>query len=999
MTRHPNRPAAGALVASMCLALCWAALAFAAESTRRYEVDIQEQPLGEALQQFSQQTQLQFGYLPTSPEEEQLVVGPVKGLLTAAEVLTKLLPAGFTFAWINPRTISIVSPPENLPPGGVKETAVAKDRQQSERSENEVRSMANGGGKSGSPRGPYEFDWRMTVEGKRIFNSVFDSLDLDIPATVFDREDIDASGASGLVDLFRNVTQQLNIKPDSYLGEGTQFADLRGLGFDSTLVLINGRRAGATASALTVNAFDLNSIPLGMVERIEIVSDSTSAIHGADAIGGVVNIALRDSVPEPRLDIDYGAAAGGAVERHAAFAASGAKGRARGSIVLDYFDRSPLLGEERDRWNNQNFTRYNSVDWRSPTSSPGNVRSLTLENLPGVSSSVATIPVASHDATLTPADFQSTAGQRNLTSLYRYRAVGFAGTRRGVTAHGEYRLAPQVSAYAELLYVNRENVAQFEPPALTSAVVGAANPYNPFGVDVAVDALLTDLGPRTLTRNAELFRAAGGVGGQIGEWSWDASLQRTRDDATTVQTGNLDQVRVAETLISANPHYALNLFGDIANDQALLDSLLAEPSRSHFRTQGIQSIATVRGPLASLPAGILEVTFGGEWREERAKYDMALPVDLSGSHERFVRAAFGELRVPVINEAARIPGAHELALVLSGRFDDYSDAGQTFNPEYALIWRPAAALAVRAAVAQGFRPPSLADLHLPIVDTALPIGDLVRNGEFVVPIWRAGGNSDLQASDADSMSVGLRFAPQGARAVRLGANYWRIEIDETIGIPSPERLLAAERFFPERIVRGQPTPADLQAGLPGPLQLIDIRRMNFGSVKTSGADANGSVTLNTSIGTFRPELSVTWVHEFTTSDLFAGSQVSRVGVANLQGTIPRWRAAAAVSWSHQAFGLSGTLRYVPSYADVDVLGVRNGRRVPAQTIVDAQLSVDLGRVIGEQSSWQGFEIRAGASNLFNVTPSFAEVIGPAGFDTTQADLKKRFAYLKVAKRF
>ena len=984
----------------MCIALCWTALSLAAEGMRQYDVDIPKQPLSEALQEFSRQTQLQFGYLPNSDEEEQLVVGPVKGHYTAAEVLTLLLPAGFTFEWINPRTISIVSPPVNVPPGGVKETAVVKDRQQSERSEGEKRSMANGGGKNGSARGPYEFDWRMTVEGRRIFNSVFDSLDLDIPATVFDREDIDASGASSLVDLFRNVTQQPNTKPESFLGEGTQFADLRGLGFDSTLVLINARRAGATASALTVNAFDLNSIPLGMVERIEIVSDSTSAIHGADAIGGVVNIVLRDSIPEPRLDIDYGAAAGGAIERHAAFGASGAKGRARGSIVLDYFDRSHLLGRERDRWNNQDFTRYGSTDWRSPISSPGNVRSLTLENLPGLSSSFAAIPVTSVGPTLTPAEFQSSAGQRNLASIYRYRGVGFAGTRKGVSAHGEYSLAPQIDVYGELLYVDRENVAQFEPPALTNALVGAANPYNPFGVDVVVDALLTDLGPRSLTRRADLFRAAGGARGRISAWSWEASLLRTQDDAATVQSGNLNQVSVAAALMSTNPRDALNVFGGRgANDRALLASLLAEPSQNHFRTEGIQSVASARGPLTSLPAGSLDLTFGGEWREERAKYEIGLPVALAGSHQRSVGAAFAELRVPLFDETAKFPAVHDLAIVLSGRFDDYSDVGRTFNPEYALIWRPSAALTLRASVAQSFRPPSLADLHLPAVDVPFPILDVARNGELVVPIWRAGGNSDLSPADADSVSIGLRFEPLGPRAVRLGANYWRIEIDETIGIPSPERLLAVERLFPERIVRGPPTAADVEAGLPGPLQLIDIRRLNFGSIRTSGVDANGSVNFDTSIGKFKPELSATWVHDYTTSDLVEGSGVSRVGVANLQGTIPRWRAAATISWSYQGFGLSGALRYVPSYDDVDVLGARNGKRVSSQTIVDAQFSLDVGEAIGEQSPWDGFEIRAGALNLFNATPPFAEVSGLDGFDTTQADLRQRFAYLKVAKKF
>ena len=196
------------------------------------------------------------------------------------------------------------------------------------------------------------------------------------------------------------------------------------------------------------------------------MSDSTSAIYGADAIGGVVNIVLRENIPEPRLDIDYGAADGGAVERHAAFGASGSYGRARGSIVLDYFDRSPLLGRERDRWNNQDFTRFGGRDWRSPTASPGNVSSATLENLPGLSSSFAAIPAASPGATLTPADFLSTAGQRNLESLLRYQSIADAGTRKAAIAQGEYALAQQLTAYGELLYVDGETSKQFEPPAL-----------------------------------------------------------------------------------------------------------------------------------------------------------------------------------------------------------------------------------------------------------------------------------------------------------------------------------------------------------------------------------------------------------------------------------------------------------------------------------------------------------------------------------------------------
>jgi iron complex outermembrane recepter protein len=1002
MNCHAKESAARALLASVfvCVALCCATLAGAAETERQYDIDIGELPLSEALQQFSDQTQLQYGYLPTDDAEEQVVVGPVKGHLTVAEILAKLLPEGFTFEWVNARTLSILSPPENVPPGGVNAVVAGKDEQRSELSKEQQLSMANGGGKSGSARGPYAFDWRVTVEGRRIFDSVFDSLDLDVPVQVFDREDIAALGASTVADVFRYVTQQPNLQPGSFLGDGTQFADLRGLGFDTTLVLINGLRTIATASALGHNAFDLNSIPLGAVERVEIVSDSTSAIHGADAIGGVVNIMLRDEIPEPTLDIDYGAADGGAVERHAAFGASGSYGRARGSIVLDYFDRSPLLGHERDRTNNQDFTRFGGTDWRSPTASPGNVSSTAFENLPGLSSSFAAIPATNPGATLTPADFLATAGQRNLESLLRHQTIGQAGTRKAAIAHGEYGFTEQFTAYADFLYIDGDNFDQLAPPALSSALVSSTNPYNPFGTDVLVDVLLTDLGPQTFTKRTEMIRSVGGLRGRTGEWNWEASLQKSQNDAATMRTGELDPMAVGEALAASDPHDALNPFGgNGANGSALLTSLLAPPSRSRFRTEATQSVASFRGPLAALPAGALELRAGAEWREERVRYDQGPPQNISGSNPRSIVAGFGELRLPLLNDAAGVPAVHDLALVLSGRFDDYSDVGQTFNPEYALIWRPTAALTLRTSLAESFRPPPLFDLYMPPVDARIPIADPARNGEFALPIWHGGGNPDLKPSSADSLSVGLRFEPKRSPAVRFGANYWRIAIEDTITIPSAARLLAAEDLVPDRVLRGPPSASDIAAGRPGPLQLIDITRMNFGSIRTSGVDVAASVMLDTRAGRFKPELSGTWVHDFTTSNLVDGPDVSRVGVANFQGTIPRWRAVASLSWNRPGFGITSAVRYVPAYDDTAFPAGRNGRKVNSQAIVDAQFSMDLGTIAGEQSVWNGFELRVGALNLFDTEPPFAEVALFYGYDTTQADLRQRFAYVKIAKKF
>jgi iron complex outermembrane recepter protein len=998
MNRHAKESAAKAFLASLfvCVSLCCASLTHAQESTRQYDIDIGQLPLSEALQVFSQQTGLQHGYLPTDENEERLVVGPLKGHLTANEALAKLLPDGFTVEWINSRTVSIVSPPVNVPPGGVNEAIAGKDQQRSELSEEQQRSMANGGGKSGSARGPYAFNERMLVEASRIF----DDLDLDVPMTVFDRQDIEDSGASTVTDLLRYVTQQPHTMAESYLGDGTQFADLRGLGFDTTLVLINGRRTIAAASSLTVNAFDLNSVPLSAVERIEIVSDSTAAVYGADAIGGVFNIVLRENVPEPTLDIEYGAASGGGVERHAAFSAAGGARRFRGSIVLDYFDRGPLLGRERDRWSNQDFTRFGGVDWRSSTAVPGNVSSATLANLPGLPFNFAAIPSAQDGAKLTPDDFAATGAQRNLESLYTYWSVLSEATRRSVAAQGEYRFEPNASVFGELLYVDRSSSNQREPPVLAGTLVPATNLFNPFGEDVLVDLLLTGLGPKVFARDAELIRAVAGFRGKVRDWAWEISLLENYDKERLLRTNDLNPERVAAALTEPNAERALNPFADErGNDPHVLASLITGTARSDYWTEAQQALAQARGPLFRVPAGPVEAVVGGEWRDEYVKYDIAPPADMSGSHRRSVSAAFAELRLPLVPTSAKVPAMQELALIVSGRFDSYSDIGDSFNRQYAMIWRPLSALTLRASYAESFRPPSLFDLHAPIVRVQVPVADPHRNDEVTFAAVDAGGNPDLDPTDATSFTTTLAFTPAQMPALRLAASYWHIRMTDTIGFPSVARMLAAEDRFPDRIVRDAPSAADIAAGTPGSLRSIDITRLNFGSIETSGLDSSAHIALDTSIGQLMPSLSATWVREFETSDLLDGSDVTRVGVANLQGSIARWRAVAGLAWSVQGMHVSAKARYVPSYDDVNIMGERTGRDVHSQTLVDAQVSLDLSDIVDKGSAWNGFEIRAGATNLFNREPPFAEVGWLAGYDPSQGELKQRFMYLKFSKKF
>ena len=168
-----------------------------------------------------------------------------------------------------------------------------------------------------------------------------------------------------------------------------------------------------TAANAAFNAFDLNMIPIAAVERVEVLSDAASAVYGADAVGGVVNLILKRELERVEADVRYGAASGGAEERRASLSGGFGTERVNASLVLDYFDREFLLGAERERWRDQDYGRFGGTDSRSANANPGNITSRTGANLPGLSSTWAAVPVGSTGIGLTPADFEATAGQRN----------------------------------------------------------------------------------------------------------------------------------------------------------------------------------------------------------------------------------------------------------------------------------------------------------------------------------------------------------------------------------------------------------------------------------------------------------------------------------------------------------------------------------------------------------------------------------------------------------
>ena len=774
----------------------------------RAALDIPAQSLDNALLELSRQAAVQFlisGSLPahTTPR--------VSGTLSVAEALAVLLTGTqVTYKWVGEHTIA-VGPHVN------EGTAPAENRDTS--------------GKT-----------PLALEEVLVTGSHLRSGNTTTVVASFDRNDINRLGASNVGDVLSYLPQQSFQLSESTSFAGSRAVQLRGLGLGTTLVLINGRRTVTSALEGARNFFDLNSIPLAAVERVEVLSESASAVYGADAVGGVVNILLKRDIERPTVDVYYGHARGGGDERRVSLAGGYESERVHASAVVDGFWRQELTGAQRPWLADRDYRRFGSTDARLPLGRPGNVYSLSGANLPGLPSDHAAIPVGTGIG-LTPADFVAGAGQENRDSFSEYAPVLPESERYSALGTLDFEIADSLSAFVEALYINRDDTTINTPPYLFFGVVPAANPFNPFGADVQVNYFFTELDPRIDTSKAETFRTVGGLRGSLGVWDWEASVLRTDETASNRTDRQLDAAAAAVALAQTDPVLALNVFGSAAaGSSAVLSSILLEPPVDRYESKALQGVAFIRGSLYTLASGDIEAVLGGEVREETLVFD-APNSQIDIAPNRHASAAYAELRIPFFGGEHRAPGLDALELTVAGRYDHYNDFGSTFNPQYGIRWRPVPQLMIRAAHGKSYRAPSLFELYYAPVATSAVILDSTRNNEPVSVTFSDGGNPALRPEKADSSTVGFVLTPHESRALRFAVSYWDVHQDSRVQRFDYQTLLNNEALFSDRIVREPRTPADIAAGLPGRLVSINSTSVNYGSLDTSGIDTQLSMKL------------------------------------------------------------------------------------------------------------------------------------------------------------
>jgi iron complex outermembrane receptor protein len=990
-----------------------AGAAFAQSAAREYRIE--QKTLDQALREFALASNLDLLFSP------DLVAGKpsprLEGVFTVEEALTALLRgSGLDFQVQGSRVVitrASESPGQSSSPtSSINNTPHYTQLAQKQGGPAESATPAAASDAALDKRIELE---EIVVTGSRLRRASAGAM----PVVTFDNETIAELGVTDIADVLDYLPQSSYSLGEDFIVGGAKPVQLRGLNFGTTLLLVNGRRTVTSAAQGFRNFFDLNTIPLSAVERVEVLSESASAVYGADAIGGVVNVILKDHVDDTTVDVYYGGAQGGGEELRTSATTGFDSDAFRLLVGADYFKRDYLLGDERWPFRDQDYTRFGGSDLRSTVSNPGNVLSLAGP-LPGLSSNQAGIPAGTDGVGLTPADFIATQGPQGLNreSSRRFASVLPESERISAFINAELDLSQSASLFAELLYTHRDEARQLTPTTLSNGsisntvgtvngiIVPATNPFNPFGVPVVVNYLFEGVGPREEKLDEDFYRFVAGLRGSLGDWRYELSVLRTQDDSTQTTTNEVDPARVVAALAETDPANALNLFADgPAGSPSLLASLVGNPQPNEFGSDATQVSGFLSGSLFSLPAGEVQLVIGGEWREE--KLDFIIPSGLAVNlhADRQTRAAFGELLIPFVGERMNVPLVRELTLTAAVRYDRYSDFGGTTNPKIGLEWRPSSDLLFRGSWGTSYRAPSLFELYFDSTTQMGQFPDPLRPpqfpglpGELVVITLTSGGNPDLEPEEAESFSAGVVYQPSFLEGLDLSLDYF--SIDQSLRVQSPDALtlLLNADLFPERVTRAPPTPEDIAAGLPGRLLALDIRRLNLGRIETDGVDFRLNYRARTSVGTFTPSLSATWVHSYKAANFPGQPLVERVGTASRDpGTVPEWKAVAGLSWSRSGWQAGFSARFVSSYQDVNVSGVEIDRRMPAQWYLDVNTSYRFDESAAS-GLLRGVTLRLGAANVLDREVEYSDV-NIIGYDPSQADIRGRFVYGSISKTF
>lgn len=725
---------------------------------------------------------------------------------------------------------------------------------------------------------------RIEVTGSRIKRAEIEGA---LPVTVISRADIDISGKVSVAELLQSSTFNSfgSLTPAS--GSSAQsFSELslRGLGGGRTLILIDGRRA--PVSPQIGEGQDLNSIPLAAVERVEILSDGASAIYGADALGGVVNIITRKDFNGVELTLGKGQSErGGDTELGSAmFGVSGDRGRVLGGVS----------------YNRRGITFISDLPWVGPGASSysNNYYNFAL-NPQGK-------PVATANQGAVPGGCTNTGFYMSgATCLYDFNLVA-ADTasidQKGLFARGDYQINDDWNVYFSGNVTRVESFGRFAPTP-EYIFVTAASPNNTRGVDTLIKHRFAALGPRDNYDNTNVYDFTLGFNWQASEKvAVDFGLRRS-DSSFTSHGYNYVNIPRATQLFESG---AYDVFNPEGNSQDVLDDIRATTTRNGFFKQD-EVYVGANIDMFEMAGGTSVVAVGAEHRKEDYAdiYDaQSAAGNVGGSSGN---SSFGSRTLSSLYGEWILPFLPSLEADVAVRYDDYSDFGDSTSPKVSLRWHPIDSLTFRGSYGEGFRAPPLTIINAQAAFSA----DTVVDGPTAIQLGRPPGAAiqvdglvvatpDLQPEESSQWSLGVVW--DATDWLNMSLDYYDIEITNQIKNYSAQTVInraRAGQFLPSHlgVTRDPITNA-----------LVQVRRGagNEGVINTDGLDFAARTNFDFGEwGELKNTLMVSWVNKYEIADPIAGAD----DLVGDQG-VPEWRASLLNTWSKGDFSLSWTVNAI-----------------------------------------------------------------------------------------
>ncbi|UAJ12468.1 TonB-dependent receptor [Polymorphobacter megasporae] len=750
--------------------------------------------------------------------------------------------------------------------------------------------------------------------------------------------------------------------------------NLRGLGANQTLVLVDGRRLPGLPSASNALAQpDVNAIPVGAIERIETLSSTAGGIYGPGATGGVVNVVLRHDYRGAELNVTGGITARGdaprlRVEGRIGFTPD--NGRTDVMLFVSHTESGDLLTGDRNYQAAARAMafRNNAASYLSlrPVGNAINVFSadgtgeqakLTLDAGLGGASLGAQVTFLPLNTSGTPADRAATlvanAGKvatnlANDNSGARGDILTRPSTTSGILSV-RHSFGPIFEGFVDALYLHDEGTA-IEPVSSVSEPIAANAPNNPFAESIIVTYPLPVV-PAVAANAIESVRITAGLIAQL-PFSWRASAEgswASSHVALTVRSVG-QSFNFADALASGEPgadgQPALDPLGNWPAFFAELPaSLTATTLRSARTNRSTDATIRLAGPAFHLAGGPLTLTLLGETRTESVAQSVttftsaALTVaNPSPDIRQRVMSGYGELRAPLIASTTNsVFRGFELQLAL--RYDKFRttipadftfdtqplDAritarAQTLLYTAGLRFFPISRVMLRGSFAIGNLPPSVDQIASRLNNfdyAALGLGDPKRGGRAIGSEGAfdevSGGSAQLAPERARTISLGLVVDPFDT-GPRLSIDLTQIRKTNEISFVhayDPAYFVAHEASYPARIVRALLTAADAAQGFSGgTITRIDTTALNGGRTLVEAVDLQFDWRLPARVGTVSITAKTTWQPVLKRQLAQDTSTINTVG--SRDGPL-EWRGYAGLNWETKSWALGATAQYLGRY--------------------------------------------------------------------------------------